>query len=62
MKDDQRNFLSDKLGDLGNFAIGVLALGQFLSQEPFDFGAFTFGILFCAACYVSGYIILKGGE
>ncbi|MBI5789144.1 MAG: hypothetical protein HZA78_09855 [Candidatus Schekmanbacteria bacterium] len=62
MKGDQRNFLSDKLGDLGNFAVGALTFGQFLSQKPFAFGAFAFGIIFWATCYVLGYVILKGGE
>ena len=62
MNQDQRKFISDKLGTLGNIAAGALIFGQFLSKESFSFPSFVFGFAFCVTCYLTGYIILKGGD
>ena len=62
MNERQRKFVSDKLGTLGNIAVGALIFGQFLSKESFRFPSFLFGTVFWVTCYVTGYLILKGGD
>ena len=62
MNENQRKFISDKLGTLGNIAFGALIFGQFLSEEPFRFPSLLFGIVFWFTCYITGYLILKGGD
>ena len=62
MNEGQRKFVSDKLGTLGNIAVGALIFGQFLSKESFRFPSFLFGIVFWGTCYVAGYLILQGGD
>jgi hypothetical protein len=62
MNDNQRKFLSDKLGTLGNVAVGGLIFGQFLSKELFRFPSFLFGVVLWFLCYLTAYLILKGGD
>jgi len=62
MNENQRKFISDKLGTLGNIAAGALIFGQFLSGEAFRFPLFLFGVVFWITCYLAGYLILKGGD
>ena len=62
MNKSQRKFLSDKLGTLGNIAVGALIFGQLLSKESFRFPLFLFGVVFWVTCYLTGYLILKGGD
>ena len=62
MNQNQRQFISDKLGTLGNIAAGALIFGQFLSKEFFNFPSFVSGFVFLFTCYLTGYIILKGGD
>jgi hypothetical protein len=51
MNENQRKFISDKLGTLGNIAAGALIFGQFLSKESFSFSSFVFGFVFWFTCY-----------
>ncbi len=60
MSDEKNEWLSDKLGDLGNLAAAALVLGQFISDKPFDWSVFIAGGLFTLACYVSGYLLRRG--
>jgi hypothetical protein len=62
MNENQRKFISDKLGTLGNIAAGALIFGQFLSKESFSFLSFVLGFVFLFTCYLTGHIILKGGD
>ena len=62
MNQNQRKFISDKLGTLGNIAVGALIFGQFLSKELFHFPSFSFGVACWVTCYLAGYLILKGGD
>jgi hypothetical protein len=62
MNNSQRKFVSDKLGTLGNIAVGALIFGQFLSKELFRFPSFLFGVVLWVTCYVTAYLILKGGD
>jgi len=36
MNQNQRKFISDKLGTLGNIGVGAMIFGQFLSDRTFD--------------------------
>ena len=62
MNENQRKFISDKLGTLGNIAVGALIFSQLLSKESFRFPLFLFGVVFWFICYITGYLILKGGD
>ena len=62
MNQNQRKFISDKLGTLGNIAVGALIFGQFLSKESFHFPSFSFGVTCWVTCYLAGYFVLKGGD
>jgi len=62
MNENQRKFISDKLGTLGNIAAAALIFSQFLAKGPFLFNSLLFGIVFWITCYVAGYLILKGGD
>jgi len=62
MNNDQRKFISDKLGTLGNIAVGALIFGQFLSKELFRFPSFLFGVLLWFICYTTAYLVLRGGD
>jgi len=57
MNENQRKFASDKLGTLGNIAVGALIFDQFLSDEPFRFPLFLLGVIFWVTCYLTGYIV-----
>ena len=46
MNKNQRKFLSDKLGTLGNIALGALIFGQLLSKESFRFPLFLLVLFF----------------
>jgi len=58
MNENQRKFISDKLGTVGNIAVGALIFGQFLSEEVFRFPLFLFGVAFWITCYLTGHLIL----
>jgi len=62
MNENQRKFISDKLGTLGNIALGALIFGQFLSERAFSLLSFLFGLVCWLSCYIAGYLILKGGD
>ena len=62
MNQHQRKFVSDKLGTLGNIAVGALIFGQVLSKELFRLPSFLFGVLLWVTCYLTGYLILKGDD
>ena len=62
MNENQRKFFSDKLGTLGNIALGALIFGQFVSERAFNIPSFLFGLVCWLSCYIAGYLILKGGE
>jgi len=62
MNNDQRKFVSDKLGTLGNIAVGALIFGQFLSKESFRFPSFLFGVMLWFTCYITAYFVLRGGD
>jgi len=62
VNNDQRKFISDKLGNLGNFVFIAFVIGQFISKDQLQFFILITGLIFWLVCYIVGYIILKGGE
>ena len=62
MNQNQRQFISDKLGTLGNIGVGAMIFGQFLSDRAFSLSSFSFGLVCWLSCYIAGYLILKGGD
>ena len=62
MNQEQRKFVSDKLGNLGNFAAVAFVFGQLISQEPIKQPAFFLGVFFWLICMITSYLILRGGE
>lgn len=51
--------LSDKLMDLGNYAIVSLVLVQFASIGNFSSNALIAGVTFAVLCYIISYVVSK---
>ena len=54
----RRQWLADKLGDLGTYTIGALLLGQVLTGQ-FRFGPTIVGLIVSTGCYLYGSHLLK---
>jgi hypothetical protein len=59
---EQRKFLADKLGNLGNFAVIALVFGQALSEKLLRTDVFLIGILLWIILIALGYLLTRGGE
>jgi len=57
---EQREFLADKLAGTANIMLGGLAVGQFLSDQPFQLGVFLLGLLVYVGLLATGLWLLKG--
>ena len=55
---DQRHWLADKLGDLANYVITALLVGQLLS-DSFRVDNIIIGLLATAVCFYWSYYLLK---
>ncbi len=60
MNKEQRKFLADKLAGTANIMLGGLAVGQFLSDRPFQLGVFIVGLLVYIGLLATGLWLLKG--
>ena len=55
----QREFLADKLGELGNVAVGSLVFGFVLNSKAFSPLSLMLGLAIASATYVFAVILKK---
>jgi hypothetical protein len=53
----QRIILAEKAADLGNITVGLLVLGQLISDTPFNLGTSILGIALAAVFYFTSIAV-----